>query len=93
MIIRSCTVHYDTPRSAPWSGHCGSNVPAHSTLSPSALLTIARILHVWPPEHSPSQIWPPIVVMEPMFILPNVGLNEWGHAFWFVDELFAAPLH
>ncbi len=26
-------------------------------------------------------------------ILPNVGLNEWGHAFWFVDELFAAPLH
>ena len=25
-----------------------------------------------------------------MMILPNVGLNEWGHAFWFVDELFAA---
>ena len=32
-------------------------------------------------------------VVGPMFILPNVGLNEWGHAFWFVDELFAAPLH
>ncbi len=25
-------------------------------------------------------------VVGPMFILPNVGLNEWGHAFWFVDE-------
>ena len=32
-------------------------------------------------------------VVGPMFILPNVGLNEWGHAFWFVDELFSAPLH
>ncbi len=28
-----------------------------------------------------------------MFILPNVGLNEWGHAFWFVDKLFSAPLN
>ena len=26
-------------------------------------------------------------------ILPNVGLNEWGHAFWFMEELFVAPLH
>jgi methane/ammonia monooxygenase subunit C len=32
-------------------------------------------------------------IVGPMFILPNVGLNEWGHAFWFVDELFSAPLH
>ena len=32
-------------------------------------------------------------IVGPMMILPNVGLNEWGHAFWFVDELFAAPLH
>jgi methane/ammonia monooxygenase subunit C len=32
-------------------------------------------------------------VVGPMMILPNVGLNEWGHAFWFVDELFSAPLH
>ncbi|MDC8446864.1 MAG: methane monooxygenase/ammonia monooxygenase subunit C [Nitrospira sp.] len=22
-----------------------------------------------------------------------MGLNEWGHAFWFVDELFSALLH
>jgi len=26
-------------------------------------------------------------------IMPNVGLNEWGHAFWFMEELFSAPLH
>ena len=26
-------------------------------------------------------------------ILPNVGFNEWGHAFWFMEELFTAPLH
>lgn len=32
-------------------------------------------------------------VVGPMLILPNVGFNEWGHAFWFVDELFSAPLH
>ena len=24
---------------------------------------------------------------------PNVGLNEWGRAFWFVDELDSVPLH
>jgi methane/ammonia monooxygenase subunit C len=22
-----------------------------------------------------------------------VGLNEWGHTFWFMEELFVAPLH
>jgi methane/ammonia monooxygenase subunit C len=26
-------------------------------------------------------------------IFPNVGLNEWGHTFWFMEELFVAPLH
>jgi len=25
-------------------------------------------------------------------IFPNVGLNEWGHTFWFMGELFTAPL-
>jgi Ammonia monooxygenase/methane monooxygenase, subunit C len=23
----------------------------------------------------------------------NVGLNEWGHTFWFMEELFVALLH
>ena len=25
--------------------------------------------------------------------IPNVGLNEWGHTFWVLDEGFASPLH
>ena len=29
----------------------------------------------------------------PFMIFPNVELNEWGHTFWFMEELFVAPLH
>ena len=32
-------------------------------------------------------------VVGPFMIFPNVGLNEWGHTFWFMEELFVAPLH
>jgi len=34
-----------------------------------------------------------VAVIGPFMILPNVGLNEWGHTFWFMEELFVAPLH
>ena len=34
-----------------------------------------------------------MVIAGPIMSLPNVGLNEWGHAFWFMEELFSAPLH
>ena len=34
-----------------------------------------------------------VSVLGPFMILPNVGLNEWGHTFWFMEELFVAPLH
>ncbi len=34
-----------------------------------------------------------ISVVGPFMIVPNVGLNEWGHTFWFMEELFVAPLH
>ena len=34
-----------------------------------------------------------MVVIGPFLILPNVGFNEWGHAFWFMEEYFTAPLH
>ncbi len=34
-----------------------------------------------------------ITVVGPFMILPNVGLNEWGHTFWWMEELFVAPLH
>jgi methane/ammonia monooxygenase subunit C len=34
-----------------------------------------------------------VAVTGPFMILPNVGLNEWGHAFWMMEEWFTAPLH
>nr|BAM38058.1 putative ethylene monooxygenase protein C [Haliea sp. ETY-NAG] len=34
-----------------------------------------------------------LAVTGPFMILPNVGLNEWGHAFWIMEEWFTAPLH
>jgi len=34
-----------------------------------------------------------ITVIGPMMVFPNVGYNEWGHAFWFMEEYFTAPLH
>jgi methane/ammonia monooxygenase subunit C len=34
-----------------------------------------------------------MAISGPVMSLPNVGLNEWGHAFWFMEELFSAPLH
>lgn len=34
-----------------------------------------------------------MLVVGPFTIFPNVGLNEWGHTFWFMEEIFVAPLH
>ncbi|MGH8652862.1 MAG: bacterial ammonia monooxygenase, subunit AmoC [Gammaproteobacteria bacterium] len=34
-----------------------------------------------------------VLTVGPFMILPNVGLNEWGHTFWWMEELFVAPLH
>jgi methane/ammonia monooxygenase subunit C len=34
-----------------------------------------------------------IAVVGPFLILPNLGYNEWGHAFWLMEEFFSAPLH
>jgi len=34
-----------------------------------------------------------IAVIGPMMVLPNVGYNEWGHAFWLMEEYFTVPLH
>jgi methane/ammonia monooxygenase subunit C len=34
-----------------------------------------------------------LVVFGPALILPNLGYNEWGHAFWLMEEWFTAPLH
>jgi methane/ammonia monooxygenase subunit C len=34
-----------------------------------------------------------MAIAGPLMSLPNVELNEWHHAFWFMEELFSAPLH
>ncbi|PCI51492.1 MAG: methane monooxygenase/ammonia monooxygenase subunit C [Moraxellaceae bacterium] len=34
-----------------------------------------------------------IVLSGPILIMPNVGFNEWGHTFFYAEELFAAPIH
>lgn len=33
------------------------------------------------------------IVVGPALILVNVAFNEWGHTFWIMEEIFAAPLH
>lgn len=34
-----------------------------------------------------------IVCSAPILIMPNLGFNEWGHTFFYAEELFAAPVH
>ena len=34
-----------------------------------------------------------IAVTAPFMVLPSVAYNEWGHAYWMMEELFIAPLH
>ena len=34
-----------------------------------------------------------LAVVGPFLVLPNIGFNEWGHAFWLTEEIFSHPLH
>ncbi|MCX7900153.1 MAG: methane monooxygenase/ammonia monooxygenase subunit C [Methylocystis sp.] len=34
-----------------------------------------------------------VLVVGVFMTIPNVGFNEWGHSFWYMDEGFAGPLH
>lgn len=34
-----------------------------------------------------------LVIAGPIMIMPNLGFNEWGHTFFYAEELFAAPIH
>ncbi|HJP36056.1 MAG TPA: methane monooxygenase/ammonia monooxygenase subunit C [Gammaproteobacteria bacterium] len=34
-----------------------------------------------------------IAIGGPILIAPNIGLNEWGHTFYYAEELFGAPVH
>lgn len=34
-----------------------------------------------------------IAIGGPILIMPNVGFNEWGHTFFYAEEVFNAPIH
>ncbi|MBL4607806.1 MAG: hypothetical protein JKY01_08265 [Pseudomonadales bacterium] len=34
-----------------------------------------------------------MIAAAPLMIMPNLGYNEWGHTFFYAEELFAAPVH
>lgn len=34
-----------------------------------------------------------IAIGGPILIVPNIGFNEWGHTFFYAEELFGAPVH
>lgn len=33
------------------------------------------------------------MALAPMMFMPTLGYNEWGHTFFYAEELFAAPIH
>lgn len=63
------------------------------------LMAVGNILafiwvHTRLPDYA-NRISVPLAVMVagPILIMPNLGLNEWGHTFFYAEELFAAPIH
>ena len=34
-----------------------------------------------------------VAIGGPVLIMPNVGFNEWGHTFFYAEEVFSAPVH
>ncbi|PCJ16718.1 MAG: methane monooxygenase/ammonia monooxygenase subunit C [Gammaproteobacteria bacterium] len=63
------------------------------------LMAVGNVLafiwvHTRLPDYS-NRISTPLAVMVagPILIMPNLGLNEWGHTFFYAEELFAAPIH
>ena len=46
------------------------------------------------PLHSKQTLVPlGIAIGGPLLVMPTVGLNEWGHTFFYAEELFGAPIH
>lgn len=65
-------------------------IPLYVILGVSTLLYATTRL----PKFSKSYSVPLLmVVVGPALILPNLGYNEWGHAFWLTEEIFSHPLH
>jgi methane/ammonia monooxygenase subunit C len=58
------------------------------------LLMAALWLHTRLPDFANRVSLPMLlIVMGPALIMPNLGFNEWGHTFFYAEELFAAPVH
>ena len=46
------------------------------------------------PMHAKKYFLPLVIALSgPIMILPTVGYNEWGHTFFYAEELFGAPVH
>lgn len=46
------------------------------------------------PMHAKKTLVPlGIAIGGPILVLPTVGLNEWGHTFFYAEEIFGAPIH
>jgi len=46
------------------------------------------------PQHADKYLLPLAIALSgPILILPTVGFNEWGHTFFYAEELFGAPIH
>ncbi|MBV1869766.1 MAG: methane monooxygenase/ammonia monooxygenase subunit C [Gammaproteobacteria bacterium] len=64
---------------------------------PTMIVGLALAL-VWVHTRLPdyhNRVSVPMIIMftTPLMIMPNVGFNEWGHTFFYAEELFAAPIH
>jgi methane/ammonia monooxygenase subunit C len=46
------------------------------------------------PMHAKKTLIPlGIAIGGPVLVMPTVGLNEWGHTFFYAEEIFGAPIH
>lgn len=60
----------------------------------TALVTAFIWLHTRMPDFRDRVSLPLLMLITGIaMIMPNVGFNEWGHTFFYAEELFAAPIH
>ncbi|HEY9136015.1 MAG TPA: methane monooxygenase/ammonia monooxygenase subunit C [Pseudomonadales bacterium] len=60
----------------------------------TALATAFIWLHTRMPDFRDRISLPLLILVAGVaMIMPNVGFNEWGHTFFYAEELFAAPIH
>ena len=67
-----------------------ASIPTFISLGACAFLYAMTRIPMYSKNYSVPLI---MVVFGPALILPNLGFNEWGHAFWFTEEVFSHPLH